>query len=92
MSERNDNLMFLAGLFLGAIAGSFTAVLLVPRSGPETREQVVERGLELKSRAEDAVQRAQHVASETVAKVQSAAQGLVGQKPGDDVVNGGGGI
>jgi gas vesicle protein len=92
MNVENDDLLFLAGLFLGAIAGSLAAVLLTPRSGPETREQVVERGLELKGRAEDAVQRAQNVASDTVAKVQSAAQGLVGQKPGDDIAGSGGGI
>lgn len=92
MSERNDDLLFLAGLFVGAIAGGVAAVLLVPQSGPETREQVLERGLELKNRAEDAVQRAQQVANETVAKVQTAAQGLIGQRSGEDVVNDGGGI
>jgi gas vesicle protein len=92
MSERNDDMLFLAGVFFGAIAGGVAAVLLVPQSGPETREQVAERGLELKSRAEDAVQRAQQVANETVTKVQTAAQGLLGQKPGDDLVGGGGGI
>jgi gas vesicle protein len=92
MSERNDDMLFLAGLFFGAIAGAAAAVLLTPRSGPELREQVVERGIELRTRAEDAVQRAQQVATETVAKVQSAAQELAKQQPGDDVVNQGGGI
>jgi hypothetical protein len=92
MSEQNDDLMFLAGLFIGAIVGAATAALLAPQSGVETREQVVERGLELKGRAEDAVQRAQQVASETVAKVQSTAQGLIGQKPGDEAAGAGGGI
>lgn len=92
MNERNDDLMFLAGLFLGAIVGGVAAALLTPQSGPEVREQVVERGLELKSRAEDAVQRAQQVANETVVKVQDAAQGLIKTDQGDDVVSGGGGI
>ena len=92
MSERNDDMLFLAGVFIGAIVGGVAAVLLAPQSGPETREQVAERGLELKSRAEDAVQRAQQVASDTVTKVQSTAQGLIGQKPADDAVGGGGGI
>jgi gas vesicle protein len=92
MSSQNGDLMFFAGLFAGAIVGGVAAALLAPRSGAETREQVAERGLELKGRAEDAVQRAQQVASETVAKVQTAAQGLIGQRPGDDVVSGGGGI
>ena len=84
MSERNDDLLFLVGLVVGAVAGGFAAALLTPRSGPETREQVVERGLELKGRAEDAVQRAQQVANETVAKVQTTAPELIGQKPADD--------
>ena len=91
MSERNDDRMFFIGLVLGAIAGGAMAALMTPRSGPETREQVVERGLELKSRAEDAVQRAQQVASEAVAKVQTTAQDLI-KKPSDDLVSGGGGI
>ncbi len=92
MSERNDDMLLLAGLFLGAIAGAAAAVLLTPRSGPELREQVVERGIELRTRAEDAVQRAQQVATETVAKVQSAAQELIKQQPGGDVVSKGGAI
>ena len=92
MSERNDDLMFLAGLFFGAIVGGIAAALLTPQSGPEVREQVVERGLELKGRAEDAVQRAQQVANETVAKVQDAAQGMIKPNEGDDIVSSGGGI
>lgn len=79
MFEDNDTLAFLAGLVAGAIVGGVAASLFVPHSGPETREQVVERGLELKSRAEDAVQRAQQIASDTVAKVQTSAQDIIGQ-------------
>jgi gas vesicle protein len=92
MSGRDDDMLFLAGLFLGAVAGAAAAVLLTPQSGPEVREQVTERGIELKNRAEDAVQRAQQVATTTVAKVQHAAQDLINRQPGDDVVSGGGGI
>ncbi|HJZ47046.1 MAG TPA: YtxH domain-containing protein [Roseiflexaceae bacterium] len=91
MSERNDDVMFFAGLVVGAIAGGALAALLTPQSGLEIREQVVERGLELKNRAEDAVQRAQQVASEAVAKVQTSAQDLI-KKPDGDVVRGGEGI
>jgi len=83
MSEDNDDLLFLAGLVVGAVAGGLAAALLTPQSGTETREQVVERGLELKGRAEDAVQRAQLVANEAVAKVQTTAQELIGQRPAD---------
>ena len=89
MSDRNDDLLFFAGLVLGAVVGGAVAALLTPQSGPEIREQVAERGLELKNRADDAVQRAQQVASEAVAKVQDNAQHLI-KKPSDDLVSGGG--
>ena len=75
-------MLFLAGLFFGAMVGAAAATLLTPRSGAEAREQVAERGLELKSRAEDTVQRAQQVANEAVAKVQSAAHDLLKQQSG----------
>jgi gas vesicle protein len=78
MEKQNGDLAFLAGLLAGAIVGGTAAALMAPRSGPEAREQIVERGLELKNRAEDVVERAQRVASETVAKVQAAAQDLIG--------------
>jgi len=78
MEKQNGDMAFLAGLIAGAIVGGAAAALLAPRSGPETREQIVERGLELKGRAEDVVERAQRVATETVAKVQSGAQDLLG--------------
>ncbi|HEX5691568.1 MAG TPA: YtxH domain-containing protein [Roseiflexaceae bacterium] len=81
MEKQNSDLMFLAGLVAGAIVGGAAAALLAPRSGPETREQIVERGLELKNRAEDVVERAQRVAGDTVAKVQTAAQDMIGQTP-----------
>ena len=92
MSERDDDMLFLAGLFLGAVVGAAAAVLLVPQSGPDMREQVAERGIELKNRAEDAVQRAQQVASDAVAKVQTAAQELIRQQRDDDLMSNGGGI
>src|SRR5690349_15794536 len=43
MSERDDDLLFFAGLVLGAIAGGALAALLTPQSGPEIREQIAER-------------------------------------------------
>ena len=91
MSEQKDDLVFLAGLVVGAIVGGTAAVLLAPKSGQDLREQVSERGLELKNRAEETVQRAQHVASEAVAKVRTTAEELIA-RPGEDTVSGGGGI
>jgi gas vesicle protein len=79
MEQQDGDLAFFVGLVAGAIVGGVAAALLAPRSGLETREQIVDRGLELKSRADDVVDRAQRVASDTVAKVQSAAQDILGQ-------------
>ncbi len=92
MDERDNNLLFVAGLLIGAVVGGVAAVFFAPRSGPEVREQVAERGLELRNRAEDAVQRAQTIASDTVTKVQSSAQNLLGQTPGDEIERGGEGV
>jgi gas vesicle protein len=79
MQRPNADRLFFAGLVFGAVVGGVATALLAPRSGPETREQIAERGLELKNRAEDVVERAQQVASETVARVQTAAQEMIGQ-------------
>jgi gas vesicle protein len=84
MDKQSGDLAFFVGLVAGAIIGGAAAALLAPHSGPETREQIVERGLELKGRAEDVVERAQQVATETVAKVQTAAQEMIGHTTGAD--------
>ena len=79
MEQQNGDLAFFAGLVAGAVVGGVAAALLAPRSGPEAREQIVDRGLELKSRADEVVERAQRVAGDTVAKVQTAAQDILSQ-------------
>lgn len=80
----NKTLLFLLGLISGVVVGTAVASLFVPRSGLETREQVTERGIELKNRAEDTVRKAQEVANETVVKVQAAAQDLLPRRSGSD--------
>ena len=81
--EKQD-LTLLIGIIVGATVGALVTLLVVPRSGQETREQLAERGLELKDRAEDVVEHAQQVANETVMKVQTAAHELVeGKLPTD---------
>ena len=79
MEQQNGDLAFFVGLVAGAVVGGIAAALLAPRSGPATREQIVDRGLELKSRADEVVERAQRVATDTVAKVQSAAHDMLSQ-------------
>jgi len=53
MANDQGGLEFLAGLLVGAGVGATAALLLAPQSGQETREVIRERGLEVKSRAED---------------------------------------
>ncbi len=84
MEKQSGDMAFFVGLVAGAIVGGAVAALLVPHSGPEIREQIAERGLELKGQAEDVVERAQRIASETVAKVQVAAQDLRGPDASTD--------
>lgn len=83
-NRSSDSLSFLFGLICGTIVGTAVASLFVPRSGSETRDQVSERGIELKNRAEETVRKAQDVANETVAKVQVAAQELLQRRPGGE--------
>lgn len=47
----------LNGLVIGALAGALAASLLAPRSGLKTRELMRERGLELKDRVADRIDR-----------------------------------
>ncbi len=76
MEQFKDDISFFLGLVVGAVLGGIAAALLVPRSGPELHEDVNERGLELTNRTEEAVQHAQQVAQEAVAKVQQSVPGI----------------
>lgn len=53
MANDQGGLEFLAGLLLGAGVGVAATLLLAPQSGQETRDVIRERGLEVKSHAED---------------------------------------
>ena len=44
---------FLIGFFLGGLIGVAAGILLAPQSGEETRTVLREKGIELKTRAED---------------------------------------
>ena len=54
MSDRNDDFgIFFAGLILGGMVGAVAALLSAPKSGPETRELIKEKSIELRDRAVD---------------------------------------
>jgi gas vesicle protein len=50
MNKESTN-AFLSGLILGAVIGGAVALLYAPQSGPETRQLVKEKALEVKEKA-----------------------------------------
>jgi len=56
----------LVGMLAGALAGAVTMLLLAPRSGKDTRNQLREKGIELRDRATGMVE-------DTMAQVRSNA-------------------
>lgn len=52
MDSRSEISSFFSGFFVGALIGGATALLLAPQSGEETREQLREKGIELREKAE----------------------------------------
>lgn len=51
--EKNVLLFVLAGVGLGAIIGAAAGLLLAPKAGPETREQLAEKFKELKAKSDE---------------------------------------
>ena len=49
---------FLSGFIIGGLVGAAAALVLAPQSGHETRAQMREKGIELKTRSEDGLQEA----------------------------------
>ena len=81
----SDRSLFAVGFVLGALAGAAAALMLTPYSGDEMRDQLKEKGIELKTEAErvatDAKMQAQElqekgriVVSDNVKKAQEAVQ------------------
>lgn len=48
---------FFAGLMMGAVVGAAIALLYAPQSGPETRQLVKEKALEIKEKAAKAAKK-----------------------------------
>jgi gas vesicle protein len=54
-NDSHDAMGFLAGVFLGGLAGAVTMLLLAPKSGEETRAQIRQTGIELRDQTTEAV-------------------------------------
>jgi gas vesicle protein len=59
---------YLGWFFLGAIAGAAAAMLLTPKTGPETRELLTEQGQEWFKKAQEAAGEAQDKAGDLFGK------------------------
>jgi gas vesicle protein len=51
MSNHNGGLLFFAGLVTGGVIGASLALFLAPQSGKETRDQIRDKGIELRDGA-----------------------------------------
>jgi gas vesicle protein len=60
MSDKDSGnvVAFLVGLLAGGLAGAATVLLLTPQSGEEMRAQIRRRAIELRDRAEGALDQA----------------------------------
>jgi gas vesicle protein len=54
--KKNGFLNIFAGIVVGGLAGAITMFLLAPKSGEETRQQIVDKGIELRDRATELVE------------------------------------
>jgi gas vesicle protein len=52
----NNIFSVLAGMLIGSLAGAVTMLLLAPRSGKDTRTQLMEKGIELRDQTTEAVE------------------------------------
>lgn len=78
MSENEDG-GFVLGFLLGALAGAAAALLLAPTPGEETRRQLQEKAVGLKSQAEQIALDAKHQAEDAAREARLQAQHLAGQ-------------
>jgi gas vesicle protein len=58
-------LKILVGMLIGGLAGAVTMLLLAPQSGKDTRQQIQDKGLELRDRTTEIVE-------DTLAQVRSS--------------------
>jgi gas vesicle protein len=68
MSDEGRGAEFLAGVIIGGLIGAAVGLLLAPQPGEETREQLRDKGIELKERvaglSEEALKKAEQLQEE----------------------------
>ncbi|MBI2855885.1 MAG: YtxH domain-containing protein [Chloroflexi bacterium] len=74
---------FGTGLLLGSIIGALAGLLLAPRPGGETRQQVMGRAAGLRERAEELAGEARERIREAVEEGRAVAERIMGGSRGD---------
>jgi len=74
MSDSDDFGAFLAGFFVGALAGAAAALLMAPQSGEETRMLIRDKSIELKDKATVTVDEARVKADAIMADARTKAE------------------
>ena len=55
--RKSNALGVLVGMLIGGLTGAVTMLLMAPQSGKETRRQIQEKGIELRDRTTEIVER-----------------------------------
>ncbi|MGE5618134.1 MAG: YtxH domain-containing protein [Sphingomonadaceae bacterium] len=74
-SEESGSGGFVSGFLLGGLVGAAVALLLTPQRGEETRDTLMDKGIELKVKAEEVAARAREEADELITLGKSVIEG-----------------
>lgn len=73
---QNNTESFFKGLLLGTVAGAVAGILLAPKSGEETREDIKKLAVDLKDKAEDTYEKARKEVEKKIAQIKRAGEKL----------------
>jgi gas vesicle protein len=73
---QNSTESFFKGLIVGAIGGAVAGILLAPKSGEETREDIKKLAVDLKDKAEDVYSKARKEVDKKIAQIKRAGEKL----------------
>ncbi len=68
MKSQESGSGFVSGFLLGGLFGAAAALLLTPRSGEETRDTLMDRGIVLRGKAEEVAAKAREEADELLTR------------------------
>jgi gas vesicle protein len=77
MKSQGSGAGFLAGFLLGGLVGAALALLATPKSGEEARDVLMDTGIELKVKAEGAVNKARGEADDWISRSKARVQEAV---------------